>query len=398
MPNLASRSHLDVSRLLFDLKRCGELINRFTGCLEADDIARYVTEGLIDQFDYAFARIWLVEPDRTHLKLVASSGLYTRLDGSFAQVPMGAFKVGKIAQHCIPFLSNSLPDETWVKDRTWAIENNIKGFAGLPLMAEQQAIGVLAIFSHTAMAPEFLEVLQMLSLSVSGALASALKYSEFKTQQLNAKTAFEKAAQNSTLSEQLAARLGQQKLSLLGVERPLSRPVYQLLIQISEYLSDRPCHYCRLVYDANIVVLEAILSATVEGIVDGAIEGAVNETVKGADQIFSTLQTATQQLGGTVQYQEDDKKTVVEVRWQLPQNSAHKEHDFELNVRAPSPLSEREQQVLELLAIGFRDREISEHLFISERTVKFHTKNTLAKLDVKTRTHAVFVATKQGWL
>ncbi|MEM6452100.1 MAG: LuxR C-terminal-related transcriptional regulator [Cyanobacteria bacterium P01_D01_bin.105] len=385
MPNLASRSHLDVSRLLFDLKRCGELMNQFTGCLEADDIARYVTDGLIEQFGCAFARIWLVEPDRKHLKLVASSGLYTRLDGSFAQVPMGAFKVGKIAQHCIPFLSNSLPDETWVKDRGWAINNNIKGFAGLPLIAEQKTIGVLAIFSHTVMAPEFLEVLQMLCLSVSGALASAINHAAYKARQAVSAS----AALTHTLSEQLAKQLGQQKLSLLGVERPLSSAVYQLLIQVAEYLSDRPCHYCRLVYDADIVVLEAMLSATIE---DG-------------DKMFATLQAETQQLGGTVQYQADDKKTVVEVRWQLPQNGEgggeqdeFKHGNREPVARAPSPLSEREQQVLELLARGLRDREIAEKLFISERTVKFHTKNTLAKLDVKTRTHAVFTAAKQGWL
>ena len=375
MASLASRSHLDVSRLLFDLKRCGELMNRFTGCLEAEAIARSVTEGLIEQFDCAFARIWLVEPDRRYLKLVASSGLYTRLDGSFAQVPMGAFKVGKIAQHCIPFLSNSLPDETWVKDRSWAVENKIKGFAGLPLMAAQQSIGVLAIFSRTAMAPEFLEVLQMLSLSVSGALASALKHDELKLQQSNTDSA---ATQNGTLSEQLAMRLGHQKLSLLGVERPLSSSIYQLLIQVSEYLCDRPCHYCRLVYDPDVVVLEAMLSATADE----------------SDEIFLTLEGKTQQLGGSVQTQTDDNKTVIEVRWQLPQNKVLAAP----SPSVPSPLSEREQQVLELLAAGFRDREISNKLFISERTVKFHTQNAIAKMDVKTRIQAVFKAAKQGWL
>ena len=374
--SLASRSHLDVSRLLFDLKRCGELMNRFTGCLDAEAIARSVTEGLIEQFDCAFARVWLVEPERQHLRLVASSGLYTRLDGAFAQVPMGAFKVGKIAQHCIPFLSNSLPDEAWVKDRSWAIENNIKGFAGLPLIAAQQSIGVLAIFSHDAMAPEFLEVLQMLSLSVSGALASALKHSELQLQQV-AESGAKSLTQGDTLSEQLAVRLGYQKLSLLGVERPLSPSVYQLLIQVSEYLRDRPCHYCRLVYDTNIIVLEAMLSAEADR----------------ADEIFVELEKETQRLGGRVQTQTDDNRTVVEVSWQLPQMRAQVEE-----AASYSPLSKREQQVLKLLAEGFRDREISKQLFISERTVKFHTQNTIAKMGVKTRIQAVFIATKQGWL
>ncbi|MEM6599563.1 MAG: LuxR C-terminal-related transcriptional regulator, partial [Cyanobacteria bacterium P01_C01_bin.69] len=33
-----------------------------------------------------------------------------------------------------------------------------------------------------------------------------------------------------------------------------------------------------------------------------------------------------------------------------------------------------------------------------DRTVKFHVKNILKKLDVRTRSQAVFEATKQGWL
>jgi hypothetical protein len=32
-------------------------------------------------------------------------------------------------------LSNNLAEETWVKDRAWAIANQIRGFAGFPLIA-----------------------------------------------------------------------------------------------------------------------------------------------------------------------------------------------------------------------------------------------------------------------
>ncbi|MEM9772237.1 MAG: GAF domain-containing protein, partial [Cyanobacteria bacterium P01_D01_bin.73] len=156
------KQDLDLSRLLLDLKRCAEVVNGCTGLLEPEVIATHVTDSLVTTFDCTFARIWLIESDRRGLKLVASSGLYTRLDGSFARVPMGHFKIGKIAQNCIPFLSNYLPEEEWVKDREWAIANQIKGFAGLPLIVGDQAIGVLAMFSIRPMNPEFLEVLQML--------------------------------------------------------------------------------------------------------------------------------------------------------------------------------------------------------------------------------------------
>ena len=102
-----------------------------SGCLEPNVIACRVTDALVEQFDCAFTRIWLIEPDQTMLRLVASSGMYTHIDGSFARVPVGAYKVGKIAQNRVPFLSNHLADETWVKDRDWAIANHIQGFANV---------------------------------------------------------------------------------------------------------------------------------------------------------------------------------------------------------------------------------------------------------------------------
>ncbi|MEM9092494.1 MAG: LuxR C-terminal-related transcriptional regulator [Cyanobacteria bacterium P01_F01_bin.53] len=399
MPNLAPQD-LDVSRLLFDLKLCAEVVNEFTGCLLPSAIATSVTNSLIEKFDCVFARIWLVDSERDSLKLVASSGLYSRLDGSFASVPMGSFKVGKIAQHCIPFLSNCLPEESWVKDRDWAIVNNIQGFAGLPLMAEGQAIGVLAVFSVTPMEPEFLEVLQILSLSVTGALASALNHQAL-AQSVLAQSDVGKAVseQSMALSEQLAAMLGHQKLSLLGTEQPLEGSIHQLLIDLATCLLKLPCHYCRLVYEADAVVLEAMLAAA-----QASDELSVQST--GAVTSHKTIQEiskSAQQLGGSLTVQSDNHETVVAIRLQLPRISANA-HSSRLNQQTQepssegSPLSEREQEVMQLLVQGLRDRDIAEKLFISERTVKFHAKNMVTKLGVKTRIQAAFKATKAGWV
>ncbi|MEM8806049.1 MAG: LuxR C-terminal-related transcriptional regulator [Cyanobacteria bacterium P01_G01_bin.38] len=384
MPNLASHD-LDVSRLLFDLKLGGELVNRFTGWLDPDAIATCFTDGLIEKFGCAFARIWLVDRDRTALRLVASSGLYTRLDGSFARVPMGAFKVGKIAQHCIPFLSNCLPDEDWVKDRDWAIANQIQGFAGLPLMVKDQAIGVLAVFSRHPMAPEFLEVLQILSLSVTGALASALNH-----QTLAYQTPVTSA---DNLSEQLSMLLGRQKLSLLGTEQALSPTINHLLIETAKRLVELSCHYCRLVYETDTVILEAMLAAG-----ETSFNEPPSENVQ--TQIFQDIIAAAHELGGAFQSQIGSEQKVIQIRLQLPQHidapsSAGGAIPFAVT---DSPLSEREQEVIKLLAEGLRDRDIAEQLYISERTVKFHVKNMLEKLGVKTRIQAVFELTQKGWL
>ena len=62
------------------------------------------------------------------------------------------------------------------------------------------------------------------------------------------------------------------------------------------------------------------------------------------------------------------------------------------------PLSERELEVLGLIAKGLSNQEIAQQLFISLRTVKWHTGNIYGKLAVKNRTQAVAKARTLGIL
>jgi DNA-binding NarL/FixJ family response regulator len=59
-------------------------------------------------------------------------------------------------------------------------------------------------------------------------------------------------------------------------------------------------------------------------------------------------------------------------------------------------LTEREQEVLELMARGQANKEIALKLVISERTVKFHVSAILSKLGASNRTEAVSVAAQHG--
>jgi DNA-binding NarL/FixJ family response regulator len=61
-------------------------------------------------------------------------------------------------------------------------------------------------------------------------------------------------------------------------------------------------------------------------------------------------------------------------------------------------LTRREIDVLRLAAKGFTNRAIGLELGISDRTVQGHLANTFGKLGVTTRTEAVLLAMKQGWL
>lgn len=59
-------------------------------------------------------------------------------------------------------------------------------------------------------------------------------------------------------------------------------------------------------------------------------------------------------------------------------------------------LTEREKEVLLLLAAGKTNQEIADELFIALKTVKVHVSNILAKLEVQDRTQAVIYAFQHG--
>jgi DNA-binding NarL/FixJ family response regulator len=63
---------------------------------------------------------------------------------------------------------------------------------------------------------------------------------------------------------------------------------------------------------------------------------------------------------------------------------------------ANAPLTTREIEVLQLVASGCANKEISARLSVNEETIKTHIRNILAKLGADDRTHAVSLGLKRG--
>jgi LuxR family maltose regulon positive regulatory protein len=78
-------------------------------------------------------------------------------------------------------------------------------------------------------------------------------------------------------------------------------------------------------------------------------------------------------------------QTALAPRQHLPADPAHTVSHQPL----PNPLSPREQEVLQLVARGFSNQQIADHLIISLNTAKRHVKHLLAKLVVTNRTQAL---------
>jgi NarL family two-component system response regulator YdfI len=64
--------------------------------------------------------------------------------------------------------------------------------------------------------------------------------------------------------------------------------------------------------------------------------------------------------------------------------------------RADAQLSEREREILQLLAKGYHTEEVARAIGLSVETVKSDTKRVIGKLQADTRTHAVAIALRQA--
>ncbi len=130
--------------------------------------------------------------------------------------------------------------------------------------------------------------------------------------------------------------------------------------------------------DVEVIALTSVLE---DNSVIGAIHaGAIGYLLKDteADELIRAIKAAAQ---GQVQLSPKAAARLVrEVR--APES--------------PEALTERETEVLRLLATGFSNKEIALKLTIGEKTVKTHVSNILSKLGVASRTQAALHAVRIG--
>jgi len=128
-------------------------------------------EHMVQHLDVVFARIWLLEDDPHLLILKASAGLYRNLEGRYSRVPISSsLKIGRMMLDRQPRLTNSLQEDGWVKEPEWARREGLIAYAGYPLIAQDRAVGVMAMFSRHPLTERTLEELA----AISGGIAQCI--------------------------------------------------------------------------------------------------------------------------------------------------------------------------------------------------------------------------------
>jgi len=128
----------------------------------------------VENMEAAFARIWLVDKDKTTLILKASQGQYTNLAGSRSRITIGqGSKIDRMYIEGKPHINNEVANDPAVIDKNWVKQEGFVSFGGYPLIWGQEKLGVAGMYSRQALSEDALLVLSTFSL-----IASMLIYQE----------------------------------------------------------------------------------------------------------------------------------------------------------------------------------------------------------------------------
>ncbi|MBA3653345.1 MAG: SpoIIE family protein phosphatase [Actinobacteria bacterium] len=139
-------------------------------------------QAIVDRVDAAFARVWTLDAAAETLVLRASAGMYTHVDGGHARVPVGSFKIGRIAQRREPHLSNDVANDPELSDPEWARREAMVSFAGYPLIVGEDLVGVLGLFARRPLEESVLGLLEAVADAIALGIRRAQAERELRIQ------------------------------------------------------------------------------------------------------------------------------------------------------------------------------------------------------------------------
>lgn len=238
--NLEKRTHLD--NISFNM-----LSN-----LELNDVLNMTVETLINTFDAALARIWLVgngdlcenclyketcKNKEICLHLRVTAGIQAKSE-EYVRIPIGSLKAGQIAETRRPTLSNNLLTDKSIQDREWLRSKGIVSFAGYPLFAGDELLGVLAMFCRRTISEEEFSILGSFVNHTAMAIQNARLHSEIKELNLSLEQKVEERTAELELANAKLKKADRLKSEFLANMSHELRTPLNAIIGFAEILRD----------------------------------------------------------------------------------------------------------------------------------------------------------------
>jgi signal transduction histidine kinase len=192
----------------------------------------------------AFCRIWLLDESGQELRLVASAGMYTKVDGSHSYIPLGKLKIGTIAKNRQPHFTNSVIGDPMVENQEWAKREGMVSFAGYPLIAQEKLIGVIGIFARYPLTNAVLTTLSIVADSIAWNI---------------------ERVQTSQQLEERVARRTEQLTTLLEISHNIAstielEPLLVLILEQIKKIADYNCACFNILERDTLQVLDSLSS------------------------------------------------------------------------------------------------------------------------------------------
>ncbi|MFA4877798.1 MAG: PAS domain S-box protein [Methanoregula sp.] len=195
-----------------------------------DSKLRLITDCVVTIFGADFARIWIIKEgdlcekgcihagvtegphvcrSRTScLHLIASSGRYTHIDGDHRRVPLGSYKIGRVATGDDPgFITNDVVNDARIHDPAWARSLGLVAFAGFKLMsAENRPIGVIALFRKRAIGTHEKKLIEDLANTTAQVIQTGRIEDALRENEERYRTLFEGAAEGILVADAMTAK------------------------------------------------------------------------------------------------------------------------------------------------------------------------------------------------
>ena len=138
-----------------------------TESLALPSVLEHCAESVRRNMDAGLVRIWTLSETEPLLELQASAGPDVAISKAPCRVAVGQYRIGKVAEECLPFFTDDLASDPYICDAAWAKSEGMIAWAAYPLLMENRLVGVMTMHTPQPLNPATREAFA----SVAGQMA-----------------------------------------------------------------------------------------------------------------------------------------------------------------------------------------------------------------------------------